>query len=238
MFHKRLMQEFRDNMKYVAGMVATQWLMLIANVFFMYTLAGFISSAADGTAKTADLQKIFIVLACVIAVRAVSTYVNSRLSFAASCNVKSRIRKMVYEKLMRFSGSYREHLSSAEAVQISTEGVEQLEIYFGKYVPQFFYSMLAPLTLFVIVGMMNWTVAVVLLICVPLIPVSIIAVQKFAKKMLAKYWGTYTELGDSFLESLQGLTTLKIYGADKRYAKKMDEEAEKFRKVTMRVLIM
>ena len=141
MFHKRLMQEFRDNMKYVAGMVATQWLMLIANVFFMYTLAGFISSAADGTAKTADLQKIFIVLACVIAVRAVSTYVNSRLSFAASCNVKSRIRKMVYEKLMRFSGSYREHLSSAEAVQISTEGVEQLEIYFGKYVPQFFYSM-------------------------------------------------------------------------------------------------
>lgn len=238
MFHKRLMQEFRDNMKYVAGMVATQWLMLIANVFFMYTLAGFISSAADGTAKTADLQKIFIVLACVIAVRAVSTYVNSRLSFAASCNVKSRIRKMVYEKLMRFSGSYREHLSSAEAVQISTEGVEQLEIYFGKYVPQFFYSMLAPLTLFVIVGMMNWTVAVVLLICVPLIPVSIIAVQKFAKKMLAKYWGTYTELGDSFLESLQGLTTLKIYSADERYAKKMDEEAEKFRKVTMRVLIM
>lgn len=238
MFHKRLMQEFRDNMKYVAGMVATQWLMLIANVFFMYTLAGFISSAADGTAKTADLQKIFIVLACVIAVRAVSTYVNSRLSFAASCNVKSRIRKMVYEKLMLFSGSYREHLSSAEAVQISTEGVEQLEIYFGKYVPQFFYSMLAPLTLFVIVGMMNWTVAVVLLICVPLIPVSIIAVQKFAKKMLAKYWGTYTELGDSFLESLQGLTTLKIYSADERYAKKMDEEAEKFRKVTMRVLIM
>lgn len=238
MFHKRLMQEFRDNMKYVVGMVATQWLMLIANVFFMYTLAGFISSAADGTAKTADLQKIFIVLACVIAVRAVSTYVNSRLSFAASCNVKSRIRKMVYEKLMLFSGSYREHLSSAEAVQISTEGVEQLEIYFGKYVPQFFYSMLAPLTLFVIVGMMNWTVAVVLLICVPLIPVSIIAVQKFAKKMLAKYWGTYTELGDSFLESLQGLTTLKIYSADERYAKKMDEEAEKFRKVTMRVLIM
>ena len=129
MFHKRLMQEFRDNMKYVAGMVATQWLMLIANVFFMYTLAGFISSAADGTAKTADLQKIFIVLACVIAVRAVSTYVNSRLSFAASCNVKSRIRKMVYEKLMRFSGSYREHLSSAEAVQISTEGVSAADTF-------------------------------------------------------------------------------------------------------------
>ena len=115
---------------------------------------------------------------------------------------------------------------------------DQLEIYFGKYVPQFFYSMLAPLTLFVIVGTMSIKVAAVLLLCVPLIPVSIVAVQKFAKKLLAKYWGTYTELGDSFLENLQGLVTLKIYQADGRYAKKMDEEAEKFRKVTMRVLIM
>lgn len=104
--------------------------------------------------------------------------------------------------------------------------------------PQFFYSLLAPLTLFVIVGTMSLKVAAVLLLCVPLIPMSIVAVQKFAKKMLQKYWGTYTELGDSFLENLQGLTTLKIYQADERYAEKMDEEAEKFRKVTMRVLIM
>lgn len=145
---------------------------------------------------------------------------------------------MIYEKLMGLYGAHREQFQTSEVVQISTEGVEQLEIYFGKYVPQFFYSMLAPVTLFVIVGIMSLKVAVVLLICVPLIPVSIVAVQKFAKKMLAKYWGTYTELGDSFLECLQGLTTLKIYQADERYAKKMDEEAEKFRKVTMRVLIM
>lgn len=238
MFHKRLMQEFHDNMKYVAGMVATQWIMLIANVVLMYIIADFISGAAYKTADKSDLKNLIIVLAAVIAVRAVSTYVNSRLSFAASCNVKFKIRRMVYEKLMSLSGSYKEYLSSAEAVQISTEGVEQLEIYFGKYVPQFFYSMLAPLTLFVIVGKMSISVAVVLLICVPLIPVSIVMVQKFAKKMLAKYWGTYTELGDSFLECLLGLTTLKIYSADERYAKKMDEEAEKFRKVTMRVLIM
>ena len=139
---------------------------------------------------------------------------------------------------METGPSYRDTVTTAEAVQISTEGVDQLEIYFGKYVPQFFYSMLAPLTLFVIVGTMSMKVALVLLLCVPLIPVSIVAVQKFAKKLLAKYWGTYTELGDSFLENLQGLTTLKIYQADERYAKKMDEEAEKFRKVTMRVLIM
>ena len=145
---------------------------------------------------------------------------------------------LVYEKLMRLGSCYKSYFQTSEVVQITTEGVEQLEIYFGKYMPQFFYSMLAPITLFLIVGTMSLKVAIILLICVPLIPISIVAVQKFAKKMLAKYWGTYTEMGDSFLECLQGLTTLKIYQADERYAKKMDEEAEKFRKVTMRVLIM
>ena len=127
---------------------------------------------------------------------------------------------------MKLGSSYHAHFATSEIVQISTEGVEQLEIYFGKYVPQFFYSLFAPLTLFLIVGGMSLKIAVVLLLCVPLIPVSIVAVQKFAKKLLAKYWGSYTELGDSFLENLQGLTTLKIYQADERYAKKMDEVLE------------
>ena len=139
---------------------------------------------------------------------------------------------------MELGSLYRDTIATSEAVQISTEGVDQLEIYFGKYIPQFFYSLLAPVTLFIIVGSMDMKVAAVLLLCVPLIPLSIVAVQKFAKKMLSRYWGTYTELGDSFLENLQGLTTLKIYQADERYAKKMDEEAEKFRKITMRVLVM
>lgn len=238
MFHKRLMGEFRDNMKYVAGMVATQWLQLLANVVLMLTIARTISAVSSKAVTMDELTKLGMVFVCVVLVRAACAFCNSKLSFAASCKVKKRIRQKVYEKLMILGSSYRERLSSAEAVQISTEGVEQLEIYFGKYVPQFFYSMLAPITLFFIVGSMSWKVAVVLLLCVPLIPVSIVAVQKFAKKMLAKYWGTYTELGDSFLECLQGLTTLKIYSADERYAKKMDEEAEKFRQVTMRVLIM
>lgn len=147
------------------------------------------------------------------------------MSHAASSQVKARLRDQVFEKLLQLGVSYQDTAATSEVVQISTEGVDQLEIYFGKYVPQFFYSLLAPLTLFVIVGTMSMKVAVVLLLCVPLIPVSIVAVQKFAKKLLAKYWGNYTELGDSFLENLEGLTTMKIYQADGRYAKKMDEEA-------------
>lgn len=238
MFHKRLIKEFRENQKNIWGMVLTQWVMLIANVVLMLQTATFIAGMVRGENLQNQSIRLLVTLAVVVVVRSLMSPLNSKLSFEVSKQVKARLRTMVYEKMMRLGSSYKEYFQTSEVVQITTEGVEQLEIYFGKYMPQFFYSMLAPVTLFVIVGTMSLKVAVVLLICVPLIPLSIVAVQKFAKKMLAKYWGTYTEMGDSFLECLQGLTTLKIYQADERYAKRMDEEAEKFRKVTMRVLIM
>jgi len=236
-------------MKYVVGMVATQWVALVANVGMMLTMATFVANlvmvAVSNKKNNMNVQIevsqmliLFMVFAIAFVVRAIATTINTRQSFEVSETVKTCLREMVYQKLMKLGPNYRKTVTTAEAVQISTEGVDQLEIYFGKYVPQFFYSLLAPVTLFVIVGTMSMKVAVVLLLCVPLIPISIIAVQKFAKKLLAKYWGTYTGLGDTFLENLQGLTTLKIYQADERYAKKMDEEAEKFRKITMRVLIM
>ena len=241
MFHKRLLKEFQDNIKYVIGMVATQWVSLLANVVLMLLIANMVASLVEGQQLELSHQNLLIlmvVFAGVFFLRAFATTWNTRFSFSASENVKHRLREAVYEKLMKLGPNYRDCVSTAEAVQISTEGVDQLEIYFGKYVPQFFYSLLAPVTLFFIVGTMSIKVAVVLLLCVPLIPISIVAVQKFAKKLLAKYWGTYTGLGDTFLENLQGLTTLKIYQADEQYAKKMDEEAEKFRKITMKVLIM
>lgn len=238
MFNKRLLSEFKENKILVVGMVITQWLSLLANVLLIYTMSDFIMKVFNRQVESRDIYILAITAITVMAVRTVMNSLNSSLSFKASTGVKKRLRQMIFEKLMRLGSGYKEKLQTAEAVQITTEGVEQLEIYFAKYIPQFFYSLLAPLTLFLIVGRMSLKVAVVLLICVPLIPVSIVAVQKFVKKMLSKYWGTYTELGDSFLESIQALTTLKIYQADKRYAKKMDDEAEKFRKITMKVLIM
>ena len=238
MFNKRLLSEFKENKIFVVGMVITQWLSLLANVLLIYTMSDFIMKVFNRQVESKDIYILAITAITVMAVRTVMNSLNSSLSFKASTGVKKRLRQMIFEKLMRLGSGYKEKLQTAEAVQITTEGVEQLEIYFAKYIPQFFYSLLAPLTLFLIVGRMSLKVAVVLLICVPLIPVSIVAVQKFAKKMLSKYWGTYTELGDSFLESIQALTTLKIYQADERYAKKMDDEAEKFRKITMKVLIM
>ena len=241
MFHKRLIKEFQDNVKYVVGMVMTQWVSLLANVVLMLIIANIVATFVEGNEivwQDSAAVGLLMIFGLVFWVRAKATSLNTRFSFQASEQVKQRLREKIYGKLMKLGPNYRETVSTAEAVQISTEGVDQLEIYFGRYVPQFFYSLLAPVTLFVIVSAMSVKVAVVLLLCVPLIPISIVAVQKFAKKLLAKYWGTYTGLGDTFLENLQGLTTLKIYQADERYAKKMDEEAEKFRKITMKVLIM
>lgn len=238
MFHKRLMREFKENRSMIAGMVLTQWLMLFANIVLMLATADMVEAVVTEKDIPQTFIQLVVTLFLILIVRGFLSYWNQQLSFCISKQLKERLRSLVYEKLMRMGINYKNSLKTAEIVQISTEGVEQLEIYFGKYVPQFFYSMIAPLTLFVIVEGMSLKVALVLLLCVPLIPVSIIAVQKFAKKMLAKYWGTYTQLGDSFLECLQGLTTLKIYQADERYAKKMDEESENFRKITMRVLVM
>ena len=215
---------------------------LVAYYFIlMLIIATIVATFVNGSENVwsdSAVVGLLVIFVAVFLVRTKATSLNTRFSFQASENVKHRLREMVYGKLMKLGPNYREMVSTAEAVQISTEGVDQLEIYFGRYVPQFFYSLLAPVTLFAIVSGMSVKVAGVLLLCVPLIPISIVAVQKFAKKLLAKYWGTYTGLGDTFLENLQGLTTLKIYQADERYAKKMDEEAEKFRKITMRVLIM
>lgn len=160
------------------------------------------------------------------------------MSYLSSKAVKKTLRQKIYEKLLRLGTSYNERVKTSEVVQVAVEGVDQLETYFGAYLPQFFYAMLAPLTLFIYLSFYSVSAALVLLICVPLIPVAIAKVQRWAKKLLAKYWGQYTTLGDSFLENLQGLTTLKIYQADEFKSQEMNVEAEHFRKITMKVLTM
>ncbi len=160
------------------------------------------------------------------------------MSYLSSKAVKKTLRERIYEKLLRLGASYNEQVKTSEVVQVAVEGVDQLETYFGAYLPQFFYAMLAPLTLFAVLCFVNVPAAIVLLVCVPLIPIAIAAVQTWAKKLLSKYWGQYTALGDTFLENLQGLTTLKIYQADEFKNQEMNVEAEKFRKITMKVLTM
>ena len=184
------------------------------------------------------ITKTIVILMVVAVIRFICERMQTKSSYLACVDVKRILREKIYEKMLKLGASYREQVSSSEVVQVSTEGVEQLETYFGKYLPQLFYSLIAPLTLFVILCRVSMKASVILLICVPLIPVSIVIVQKIAKKLLNKYWSIYTGLGDSFLENLQGLTTLKIYQADKKKADEMDEESQHFRRITMKVLTM
>lgn len=238
MIKKRLIGLLKDSKKYIVQNVLWQWLGLLAQITAILAVGQFLDTAIFGSVTSREILTTGMVCAISIIIRMVSDKKASKDSFLASADVKRVLREKIYEKLVRLGASYKEQISTSEVVQLSVEGVEQLETYFGRYLPQFFYSLLAPITLFAVLSFISWKASLVLLICVPLIPLSIVAVQKFAKRLLKKYWGSYTELGDSFLENLQGLTTLKIYQSDERKAKEMDEEAEKFRRITMKVLTM
>ena len=236
MMDKRLINTVSGSKKYIAGNVACQWVSLAANITMMTAVTRLLMQLYNK--DTVRVAPIAAVMIAAVIVRFICARLSAMMSYLSSKAVKSTLREKIYEKLLRIGLSYKESVQTSEIVQVAVEGVDQLETYFGAYLPQFFYAMLAPLTLFVVLVRVNVLSAVVLLICVPLIPVSIALVQTWAKKLLSKYWGQYTALGDTFLENLQGLTTLKVYNADAYKHERMNEESEKFRKITMKVLTM
>lgn len=238
MIKKRLIKLLSDSKKHIYHQVLWQWLSLLCQMLLVFIAAGLVESAFYGELKEQRIIGSTAIIVAAILGRYVCSRQATYASYRASSKVKLVLRDRIYEKLLRLGAAYRESVATSEIVQVAVEGVEQLETYFGRYLPQLIYGMLAPLTLFGFLSFINFKASLVLLLFIPLIPVSIIFVQKFAKRLLKKYWGIYTELGDSFLENLQGLTTLKIYQADKEKAARMDEESERFRRVTMRVLTM
>ena len=238
MINKRLIGTVSESKKYIAGNVALQWASLGANITMMASITGLLAKLFERMAEAKDIVITLAIGAAAVLVRFLCTVGASKMSYLSSKAVKKTLRELIYKKLLCLGTAYNQQVKTSEVVQVAVEGVDQLETYFGAYLPQFFYAMLAPLTLFAVLSFVNFPSAVVLLICVPLIPVAIVAVQRWAKKLLSKYWGQYTALGDTFLENLQGLTTLKIYQADDFKQKEMNEEAEKFRHITMKVLTM
>ena len=238
MINKRLIGTVAESKKYIAGNVVLQWCSLAANIAMMFSITNLFAGLYYGSTSPASLWVTAAVAALALLIRFLCTTGASRMSYLSSKAVKKTLRERIYEKLLRLGASYNEQVKTSEVVQVAVEGVDQLETYFGAYLPQFFYAMLAPLTLFAVLCFVNVPAAIVLLVCVPLIPIAIAAVQTWAKKLLSKYWGQYTALGDTFLENLQGLTTLKIYQADEFKNQEMNVEAEKFRKITMKVLTM
>lgn len=238
MIDKRLIALVPESRRYIAANVALQWVALGANILLVGAVSGLLATLWQGHVTAARLGGTAALALAALTVRFVCAVGAARMSCLSSKTVKARLRTLLYEKLLRLGTAYREEVQTSAVVQVAVEGVDQLEIYFGQYLPQFFYAMLAPLTLFAVLAPIDAASAAVLLVCVPLIPAAIAAVQTWAKKLLGRYWGQYTALGDTFLENLQGLTTLKIYEADDRKNTEMNAQAEAFRKITMRVLTM
>ena len=238
MIKTRLVGLLSHAKKYIVYTIFWQWISLLAQVLAVFSIANLLEHVVADDVTISVIEQTILILALVVIVRFMCERLTARSSYLACVDVKRILREKIYEKMLRLGASYSEQVSSSEVVQVSTEGVEQLETYFGKYLPQLFYSLIAPLTLFFILCRVSLKASVMLLICVPLIPVSIVVVQKVAKRLLSNYWSVYTGLGDSFLENLQGLTTLKIYQADQVKSDQMDAESQRFRRITMKVLTM
>ena len=238
MIKTRLVGLLSHAKKYIVYTILWQWAALLSQIVAVFTIANLLERVVYRAVTIPVIEQTILILVVVVIIRFVCERMGARSSYLACVDVKRILREKIYEKMLKLGASYSEQVSSSEVVQVSTEGVEQLETYFGKYLPQLFYSLIAPLTLFIILCRVSLKASVILLICVPLIPISIVVVQKIAKKLLNKYWSIYTGLGDSFLENLQGLTTLKIYQADQQKADEMDVESQNFRRITMKVLTM
>lgn len=237
MFKKRLLELCSSSKKWIAMTVLMNWISIICNILVVLFIGSTVDKLINSNLDINYLRD-GIYLGALLAVRFLANYYSTKFSLNCSSEVKKVLREKVYEKLLDIGVNYNKFISTSSVVQMGVDGIEALEIYFGRFLPQLFYSVLAPLTLFFVLSFISFEVAFVLLICVPLIPFTIMAVMKIAKKLLSKYWGVYTDLGDSFLENLQGLTTLKIFDLDEDKNIEMNQNAENFRKITMKVLLM
>lgn len=241
MIDKKLLALLGGNKKYIFYTVGLMIVGLFANLAITASICYAIQYAAEYASSGSNAQG-FILPAVIVIIAMAIRYITSRnigdLKDTLGRNVKKDLRQKIYDKIIKLGVRTTDNMSMAGLTQLSMEGVEQLDLYYSAYIPQFFYAMIAPIILFVVTVRINWAVALVLLACVPLIPMSIIAVSRYAKKIFAKYWGKYTSMGDSFLDSVQGLKELKIFQADAAQNIKMNDTSEEFRKITMKVLVM
>ena len=241
MIDKQLLRLLGNNKKYIFYTVSLMIIGLLANICITASICQAIYRAANYNPQNHSIA-IFLIPALPaligIAIRYFTTRFSGNLKDLLSRKVKKEIREKLYDKILRLGIRSTDDMSMAGLTQVSMEGIEQLDLYYSSYIPQFFYAILAPVILFVVTVWIDWQVAFVLLACVPLIPISIIAVSRYAKKIFAKYWDKYTSMGDSFLDSVQGLRELKIFKADEAQHIKMNQNAEEFRKITMKVLVM
>ena len=237
MFNKRLLSICDSSKKWIGLTVLMNWISIVCNIALILFIGTTVDKLLSGNLNLNIISTSIFIIA-MLSIRFVANFMSTKFSLYSSGEVKKTLRSTIYEKLLTLGVNYTDTISTSSTVQIAVDGVEQLEMYFGRFMPQLFYSVIAPVTLFAVMSFISFKTAIILLICVPLIPITIMAVMKIAKKILSKYWGVYTDLGDSFLENIQGLTTLKIFDRDEDKNDEMNKNAEHFRKITMSVLQM
>jgi ATP-binding cassette subfamily C protein len=220
--NKRLLSLNSGSKKWMVLTVFMNWISIICNITITLFIGNMIDKLYNNDFRF-NLMKQIIFLMVILIIKFVSNRMSARFSYYSSAKIKKSLRESIYKKLLELGVNYNDTISTSSIVQISVDGVEALEIYFGRYLPQLFYSLLAPITLFVVVSSISLKVAIILLLCVPLIPISIIVIMKIAKKILSNYWNIYTNLGDSFLENIQGITTLKVFNNDREKNIKINE---------------
>lgn len=257
MVNKRLIGLCKESKRYIIFTVIANWIVILCNIFIILLIGRFITRVSLGdtlnisgkkyiisallefkVTNNISLLSAMIIIIGLLGLRYLGNILYGKYSYLASAEARVTLRDVIYKKLLKIGTRYTDIESTSAIVQVAVEGVEALEIYFGKYLPQLFYSMLAPLTLFIVMCFISYKVAIVFILSVPLIPISIIAIMKIAKRILKEYWNSYANLGDTFLDNLQGLTTLKVFNMDEEIHRQMNEEAETFRKITMKVLSM
>ena len=237
MFDKELIKLLGTNKKYVVHVVLLMILGMLANIGITASICWAVYLLIEKQPAWMYLYSAITAVVAII-VRYIASRLTGDLKDVLGRKVKKDLRERTYDKILRLGVKSTDGMSMAGLTQVSMEGIEQLDLYYSTYLPQFFFSMIAPFILFAICVGIDWRTSLMLLACVPLIPVSIVAVSKYAKKIFAKYWGKYTSMGDGFLDSVQGLKELKIFRADAARQIKMNENAEEFRKITMKVLVM
>lgn len=256
MINKRLINLCKESKKYIALTILVNWISVLCNIVTIILIGQFINKIYVGQRLNINGNNILnammefnvwgkisllaaiVIIAILLSIRYSCNILYAKFSNAASANARVTLRELIYKKLLKLGTGYTSVESTSAVVQVSVEGIEQLEIYFGKYLSQFFYALLVPVTLFIFMSFISFKAALIFILCVPLIPISIIAIMKIAKRILKDYWKSYSDLGGTFLENLQGLTTLKVFNIDEERHEKMNIEAEKFRKITIKVLSM
>ena len=252
MINKRLINLCKESKKYIALTILVNWISVLCNIVTIILIGQFINKIYVGQRLNINGNNILnammefnvwgkisllaaiVIIAILLSIRYSCNILYAKFSNAASANARVTLRELIYKKLLKLGTGYTSVESTSAVVQVSVEGIEQLEIYFGKYLSQFFYALLVPVTLFIFMSFISFKAALIFILCVPLIPISIIAIMKIAKRILKDYWKSYSDLGGTFLENLQGLTTLKVFNIDEERHEKMNIEAEKFRKITMK----